>query len=71
MSLYELKEFSTKVYSRGRRLSHDLTSGIYSYRLSESRRLNTAITYQSITVWPKSGHETVYSMLQKSGQAVY
>ena len=30
MSLNELKEFSTKVYSRGRRLSHDLTSGIHN-----------------------------------------
>jgi hypothetical protein len=28
MSLTELKEFSTKVYSRGRKLSHELTTGM-------------------------------------------
>ena len=28
MSLTELKDFSTKVYSRGRKLSYDLTSGM-------------------------------------------
>ena len=32
MSLNELKEFSTRVYSRGRRLSHDLTTGIYNHQ---------------------------------------
>lgn len=44
MSLVELKEFSTKVYSRGRRFSHDLTAGVCAKVYSRGTRFSHDLT---------------------------